>query len=168
MKKLFILALVVLGFTAVSFGQITKAAPSHALILSPVGFSNSRGLEFGTVSNLGGTVVIAPDDVTPVSGTAQRMAGPYTSALFNITGDLGTKFVLTVPNNSITLTNKVDNTKTMVVSGIQASQTGSWAFNATNGTELDVYLGGTLTVIAGQTAGIYENTTDLKLTLTYE
>jgi len=66
MKKLLALAVVILGFTAVSFGQlkiVSEAAKASATILTPVSIVKNTDLNFGNIVNAtGGTVVLGTDD----------------------------------------------------------------------------------------------------------
>jgi len=110
MKKLLALFVVVLGFSAVSFGQTTATATSSAsaTILAPLAISNTLPLNFGTIgaSATTSTVTLAADNSRVVTGgaTALGVGAPARAGVFAISGTPNALFTVVLPTTTISLT----------------------------------------------------------------
>jgi hypothetical protein len=169
MKKLFLFAIVVLGFSAVSFGQlgVTDIASSSATIITPITIAKNVDLNFGNiaVNNQAGTVLLPAVTGTPTrvaSGgvTLPAINGTVTAAKFTVTGLAGSTFTISLPA-SIELTSGTSDKMTYSTSISPTSPS-----ILTGGTSI-VYVGGTLVVGASQPAGTYTNASGLVVRVDY-
>ena len=165
MKKLLLSAIVILGFTAVSFGQTNQVANATATakVIKALTLTNPTGLDFGTFSGLStttSTVVLATNNSR--SGTANLLAGlPGTAAAFNVVGEANAVFSITLPATATSLTAVAPSLGTAM--SIPAA---SWVTNQTSnssvtldGSGLNTFLvGSTLNVGINQAAGTYNGT----------
>lgn len=164
--KLFAFAVVILGFSATSFGQLTGSleltATAKGNILQGVDITQGTGLSadlnFGDIYTDGstGTVTVANTSSTTATGTggATPVATTSSAALFTLTGPANQAFTLTVLPTTLTVSNGADD---MVVTGISAGA----GVPATLGSgTVAVYVGGVLTLVGGESVGTY-STTDL-------
>lgn len=172
MKKFFLFAFVVVGFTTVSFGQnpaATATATATATVRTALSILKTGDLSFGsfTVENAG-TVAVGIDDVITILGGSELSGYPAASAVFNISGDNDGHFALTLPSLPVVLSD--GDTHTMSIApeswvttlGASADLSGVLSDNG----KLTVNVGATLAFIAGQTVGSYEG--DFDITVAYE
>jgi hypothetical protein len=163
MKNLLALAIIVLGFSAASFGQVTATAITNATIITPIAITKTANLEFGNIAvnpTLGGTVVMPTSGVrTKTLGvTLPVSTGTPGQASFTVTGLAGSTFSFGLPT-AFTILGPGD---PMTVDAFTSSSTGTLS----SGTEI-VTVGATLHVAAAQLAGSYTNTTGLIITVNY-
>jgi hypothetical protein len=166
MKKLLVLAIVVLGFAASSFAQVSATATATGTIVSPIAITKAQDLNFGNVavSATPGTVVLAPDASRSITGgvTLPAVSGTVTAAHFDVTGTPSYTYAITLPSTSTTVSSGTDN---MVVDNFTS-------FPATTGT-LDalgvqtVNVGATLNVDASQAPGTYTSAVPFEVTVNY-
>lgn len=168
MKKLFILAFVVLGLSGVSFGQVTATAASSATIITPIAITNSAALNFGSlaVSSANGTVLLTPlETATRTEGggvTLPLISEPVSAAKFTVTGLAASTYSISLPTGDITLTDGGTNTMTVGLFTSTPSISGTLA-----GGSDDIYVGATINVAGDQAAGAYTNSADLAVTVNY-
>lgn len=164
--KIIALAFIVLGFSASSFAQVTATAIATATIVTPIAISKTQDMNFGNISaGTGGTVTLATDGTRTKSGNVvlPAIGAGSTAAKFTVTGTDTYTYSISLPG-TITLTNTTDNTKTMSIGTFISTPTTTGVLG-TAGQELLV--GAMLTVVGGQTPGLYTNTTDLTVTVNY-
>lgn len=173
--KLFALAVVILGFSATSFGQTAKA---HAEIVTALGLQHlSNDLVFGKIVASGsiGTVII-PGKVaaaaisgagaTAVSGTT------VTAADFKVVGADGQKFKISLPS-SVSVIDGAGLGEPMLVNAFTSDVASAGnpvtgdASSTLTGTERTFYVGATLNVGINQAVGVYTSTT-FPVTIQYE
>ncbi|HEX2921309.1 MAG TPA: DUF4402 domain-containing protein [Bacteroidales bacterium] len=166
------LALTILGFafSIAAFGQntATATAASSALIYAPIAISSDADMNFGTVvanSTTAGSVLLATTGVRTPTTVTVLASGAGAAAHFNVTGNPSTTFAISFDNATITLTETVSGTETMTV-GTFAHDEGATPTLSATGTA-DFYVGGTLNVGANQAPGLYENASDLSVTVNY-
>jgi len=164
--KIFAIALVALGFSTSSFAQADATASATATLVTPLSISVVTNMNFGTVASsaTAGTVVITSGDVVTATDGATLIAGGAArkAAEFEVTGAVSSSFSVSCPT-SIILSSGGNN---LTVNAI-APDCGA---NATLSADLGkktIKVGGTLVLPAGSLAGIYTNTTDLKVTVDY-
>ncbi len=174
MKKLIVSAIVILGFSAISFGQNSdfKTAIASGTIITPLHMGSVTNMQFGNiVANAAGNVVLASDGSTPVHYDAGVPAyivnnGNPTHAIFDVSGQGGYAFNVTLSNLPTVVTHKTDATTTMSISDFTSNVTGTTLTGTANlsgsatgqsGT-YQVFVGATLHVGTGQKAGLYEST----------
>ncbi|MCW3120245.1 MAG: hypothetical protein JWM28_4327 [Chitinophagaceae bacterium] len=155
MKKLIVFAIAAVGFTTISHAQSTANATASATIVTPIGITKTTDMSFGNIAvgASGGTVVLDTAGVrTPTGGvTLPATTGTVASAVFAVTGSGTYTYTITLPTSDVTLT-RASGSETMVANAFisNPSGTGQLVSGAQN-----IAVGATLTVAAGQVAGIY-------------
>ena len=103
--KLFALAIVILGFSATSFGQLSATATASAAIVSSLNITNKVNMNFGSIAGTdAGTVTL------PVTGVRTPSAGltlpgtTFAPASFEVTGAKGTTYNISIPTAAISTT----------------------------------------------------------------
>ncbi len=167
MKKLFTLALVILGFSTVSFGQVTATATATGTIVSPIAIANAGNMNFGNVavSSTAGTVVMTPAGVRSFTGgvTLPASAGIVSAAHFAVTGTTGYTYSILLPATPTTVTSGGN---TMTVSTFTSTPTvATGGLLGAAGQTIDV--GATLNVGSSQVAGTYVSGTGFPVTVNY-
>lgn len=166
MKKLLLLAIVVLGFSAVSFGQEAPVATATATatLVAPLTITKTGDMNFATVagSSSASTILMSTTGALTPSAGAYVISGSPTSAKFSITGAAGEVISITLPG-TITLT---------ATGGSAGVTVGTFTDDDTSDKipasgPLVINVGGTLTLPENVVAGVYTNTTDLKVTVNY-
>lgn len=164
MKKLLIIfAFTILGSSA--FAQVSATATSSATVITPIEITKIVDLNFGTLAvspTNPGTVILTPGGTRTKTGgvTLPNVSGTVTAAKFTVTGLANSTYTITLPS-SVILNGP---SSTMTINAINSTPTATGTLNS--GTE-DIFVGGTLNVIAAQPAGFYTNTTDLTVTVNY-
>ncbi|MDD4065355.1 MAG: DUF4402 domain-containing protein [Bacteroidales bacterium] len=171
--KFFTLSVAIFAFSTISFGQQegTASATSSVTIIKPITITKARDLVFGSIvssSTNDVSVVATADENTEVSATGfganegdplSVSSATRTSAQFNITGDANELFSI-----------DLDETVSMTGDGGSLSVTLTKNLNDTDNTlgsgAAVLYVGGSFTIPAGQTAGTYTGTFDV--TVTYQ
>lgn len=154
--RLLIPALVVtiIGFSFNSYSQSTATATATATVITPISISKNADMSFGNLavqSGTGGTVVLAPAGTrSSTSGVSlPSSTGSVSAASFTVTGSGSSTYSITLPS-SVTLTH---------TNGTNTMSAGSFISNPSTGTlssgTQDIAVGATLTVTAGQLAGVY-------------
>ena len=159
MRILFTSAMLFVG--AVFAGNAVWAASANsniaAIIVQPIGISNSGGLDFGLMSaGVGASVVnlTTASARSLLSGDASLITGGSISAAgFDVTGEPNAGFSVTVPAGSITLTSGGD---TMTVDTFVDSLSGTGTLDGTGNASFTV--GADLNVGAAQPVGNYSGT----------
>lgn len=159
--KIFLFLVVALGFSATALAQNTATA--SATIMTPIVVTKAADMNFGNViaSTSTGTVVLAPAGTrTAADGAsiAASNAGTVTAAEFNLTGQSGATFAITLPT-TVTLNGPSSSTMTATNFTSTPSSTGTLTSGAAN-----VKVGATLNVGASQTVGSY---TSANFTVTF-
>lgn len=170
MKKLLLLAFVVLGISAVSFGQVgeTKTATSSATIVTPISLTKVTDMNFGNVAvnaTAGGTVVLTPAGTRTATGgvtAATALAGTITAAVFTVNGDNNHTFSITLPSGNHEI--KHGTSDVMQVSAFTSTPSGTGTL--TSGTQT-LQIGATLNVGAAQAPGLYTSTTPFEVKVDY-
>ncbi|NMT62957.1 DUF4402 domain-containing protein [Marinobacter orientalis] len=155
---------------AVSFGA-DATTQSSATVIEPIAITKAADLVFGDFApGAGGTVTVSTSGARTAGGTILSTAGNTpTAAKFDVTGNADSTYSisLTAPA-SLSDGAATPNTMALAVfSDLDASNTISGQVSSgtlTAGAQ-SVYLGGELTVGAGQVAGTY--TGDITVTVEY-
>ena len=174
--KIFTLAIAILGFTTASFAQVAQNSSSTTAIatgtiITPINIAKGTDLAFGTVvtsATTSGSLVIKSDGTaniyTDVVAYSGQGASSPTPAEFNVSGDVGNNFAITVTNLPSAVTH-TDGSATMTIgswtsnqgltfSGAGATGTGTLSSNGT----ASFKIGATLSVGKSQKAGEYKST----------
>lgn len=157
-----------MGFAANSFGQltpVTATAESSATIVTQMAITKNIDLRFGQVAVsavTAGTITIGTDNSVSTSGAeVQAMGGTTSAASFGVTGTNDAVYTISCPA-TINLTG---GGPAMLVT-LTRTPAGATSTLSATGTAT-IIVGGTLSVAAGQPAGLYENDTDLDVTVNY-
>ena len=176
MKKLIVFAIAILGFTAVSFGQVpvgvSATATASGTIIQPIKITKTVDMNFGNVavSASGGTVVLTPASSRTTTGGVTLPAfalGTVTAAAFDIEGAPNYTYNITVPNTTTVVTNNVGSpAATMDVTTFLSDPTPAGKLDGTNGKQT-IHVGATLAVAANQAAGTYLSGNPFTVTVNY-
>ena len=173
MKKitmLFAAVIIMAGFSINVMAQTgtsstVAATAAGAKLVIPMTLTQTSPLHFGTINIMalaGGTVVLPSNSTTrtfPLGGVSASAVAPLaTNAAYTVAGTMNTTYALTLPA-TITVTETVGNSVTMTISDLTArfNGAGSDAITSTlSGSGTGSFtVGGTLTVPATATGGIY-------------
>lgn len=166
MKKLLLLAIVVLGISAVSFGQTTLTATTTADLLTPISIGLGENMDFGTVAASGteGTIKLGFDNTREETGGASALATREGKcAVFNVEGSGTENIVVSYTTGSIDL----DGPSTGVKVGSFEANCGT-GVEALVGGKLEIIIKAILTVPADALAGTYTNANELFVTVNYQ
>ena len=179
MKKSFVIIaaiIMMVGFTSRVMAQtsstVTGTAAGAKLIV-PMMLSEVSPLHFGTINVLvgaGGTCILPSNSTTRsfTGGVAASAVAPLaTNAAYTVTGTMNATYALTLPA-TITVTETVGAAATMTIGALKARFVGNPGADAVvstlSGTGTDSFtVGGTLTILAAQVAGIYAGTFDVSV-----
>ena len=164
-SKILFLGLILLGFSASAFAQVSATANASATIITPIAISKTVDMNFGNIAvgTTAGTVVLSTAGVRTKTGgvTLPATTGTVSAASFNVTGSGTSSFTITLPT-SITLSDGA--THTMTVGTLTSNPSGTGTLSSGAAT---IAVGGTLNVGASQVAGTYTNTSNLTVTVNY-
>jgi hypothetical protein len=164
--KFFSLAIVMIAFSATTFGQATATA--SATIVTPIAIAKTVDMNFGNIaaSAVAGTVVLpaalAPARTVTGGVTLPATPGTVTAATFTVTGASGFTYSITLPA-SATLTGPGAN---MIANTFVSTPTVGAGGLLTGGTQT-LYVGATLNVGAAQVAGAYTTPAAFTVTVNY-
>lgn len=165
MKKLFLLSLLMVAFSAGTFAQVSATANASATIITPIAIANTADMEFGNVAvnATPGTVVLTPAGVRSVTGgcTLPAVTGTVNAAAFTVTGLAGATYSITLPAGATTISSGANN---MTVDTWTSSPTPTGTL--TGGSE-NLTIGATLNVAGGQAPGTYTSATPFTVTVNY-
>jgi hypothetical protein len=166
---LFLAIFMMAGFTTKIMAQATENTAAGAVIITPIGITETAALHFGVMSVLvgtPGTCVLSTSGVRTQTGGVNLSAQTpvAANAAYDVTGMASTTYALTLPA-TITVTETVGLIETMTIGTLLARFNGAGAdavISTLDGSGDDSFtVGGTLTVPAGQTEGIYAGTFDV-------
>lgn len=154
MRKLLFSALSLTAVLATK-AQSTATATATATVITPISISKNADMSFGNLAvqaGTGGTVVLAPAGTrTSTSGvTLPSATGSVSAASFTVTGSGSSTYSITLPS-TVTLTH-TGGVETMTASSFTSNPSSTGALSS--GTQ-NIAVGATLTVAAGQLAGVY-------------
>ncbi|RZK47662.1 MAG: DUF4402 domain-containing protein [Pedobacter sp.] len=149
-------AILLAGFATASQAQATATATATATIVTPISIANVSNMSFGNISvqaSNGGTVELDPAGArTRTAGvTLPGTPGTVSAATFTVTGTGGYTYAIILPT-TVTLT-RASGTETMDITSFVSNPSGVGLLSG-GGTQ-DFSVGATLTVAAGQAAGVY-------------
>jgi len=146
------------AFTGDAFSQnsATATANASAVIVTPLQISNTAAMLFGQVAagTAAGTVVLETTGNRSVTGGTKLGTGTGQAASFNVTGESGYTYNITLPS-SVNLT---FGSNTMAVGSFTSNPSGSGTLTGGSST---LKVGATLSVGASQAAGTYTGTFDV-------
>ena len=151
-----------------SAADATATAGIEATVVQPIAIAKNTDLNFGSFAadnDASGTVVVSTADGRTFTGGTSAVssgAGTVSSASFSVTGEGTSTFSITLPT-TVTLTH-TNLTDTMSVGTFASNPSGTGTLSAGAAT---VKVGATLSVAAGQAAGVYANASGLPVTVAY-
>lgn len=140
-------------------------ATASGTVVAPIAIAAAASLAFGSFApGAGGTITVSTSGARAAAGPVLMGAGTATAARFNITGSAGTAYSITHTGTTVLTNTTGSGGETMALAKF-SDLTGANATSGevTSGT-LDgagtqsLFVGGTLTVAAGQVAGVYTGT----------
>lgn len=175
MKKITFFAIAAIGFSVNANAQTPSSATAdvNANIVQPLVITKVQDMVFSDIAVTGGgTVTLDLADGLTTSGAGVSLpatSAPF-SAVFNVTGSAAYLYNYSVPAN-FNLTNTTGTGgETIAVSAITSTYDGATpAHNSTldvNGEDV-IKFGATITLVANQVPGFYENTTAFQVTVNY-
>jgi len=165
-NKLIPIAALLMTFSASAFAQASATATSTATIVTPISITKTVDMNFGSIatSASGGTVVLTPAGARSATGGASlpAAAGTVTAASFDVAGEDGYTYAITLPS-SVTLTRN-SGAETMTVDAFTSNPTSTGELTAGAQT---LTVGATLNVGASQAPGTYVSGTAFTVTVNY-
>lgn len=154
-------------------GQSVAAADTAtatATVITPIAIASTKNLEFGSFApGAGGTVTVSTSGARTGSGVILSSVGAATTAAkFDVTGTGTSTYAISYTGTSATLLDSVSS-ETMalaLISDLDASNTttaGTVDTGALTAGAQSIYVGGILTVGAGQAAGTYSGVVDVQV-----
>lgn len=164
MKRfLFLFVLIAILSTCVASAQATATFTASATIIQPIGITTTSNMNFANIdAKSGGAVILTPENTRISSGGVELADGTNVSAAeFEITGQSGYSFSITLPEGQYNLTSGNEN---MVIRDFTSNIVdGS---NLSDGSKL-IRVGATLEVNPNQTPGTYTTPRTLEVSVNY-
>ena len=161
----FLLALTVLFFVQSysALAQATATFTASVTIIEPVGITTTSEMNFASVdARTGGEVVLTPDHERRTSGAVELAdGGTVSAATFEVTGESGLTYTLSLPKEEYTLTN---GSESIIIRDFTSSNDGTGLLA---GGVQRVSVGATLDVAPNQTPGYYTSQHPLSVTVNY-
>jgi hypothetical protein len=158
--KLAVMALAISG--AGSAMAATTNATSTGVVVTPIAVTKSADLSFGNFAGGAsiGTVVLTPAGVRSNTGGVVLAGGTITAAKFDVTGQAGLTYSISMAGTSANLTSGGNNIPFTAISDTSASAitTGIATSGTLTGGAQSIYVGGKLDVAINQPAGTYTGT----------
>lgn len=172
MKKILMsIAVIILmtGLAGKAFAQATENTAAGAVIITPITISETSALHFGVMAVLAGTpgtCVLSTQGVRTATGgvNLSAQAPAAANAAYDVTGAVSTTYAITLPA-TITVNDGATHTMTIGTLLARTASAGSDGLTGTlDGSGNDSFtVGGTLSVPAAQTAGVYSGTFDVTI-----
>jgi spore coat protein U-like protein len=156
------LALTLLALCAAgSAAAATATATSTSTVVTPIAVAKAADLSFGkfAASASAGTVTVSPNGARSFSGGAVAAGGTSSAAQFNVTGEAGLTYSITLGG----ATQLSDGTHTMAFAPISdttasAITSGNVTTGTLTGGAQSIFVGGVLSVGANQAPNTYTGT----------
>ncbi len=167
-KKLLSLMVALLAIVAgKAVAQTSGLASANATagLITPIALTKTVDMNFGTIgpSGASGTLKLSPSGMRTPNGGVSVLAnhGQATPAVFDVTGEDGYSFVITLPAGLLAL---VNGPAVMWVGNFTSFPSGSGLIS---GGQTALNVGATLYVAAGQVPGTYTSLTPFPVTVNY-
>lgn len=150
---------------ATCFGQTSASATftASATIIQPIGITTTSNMNFaGIDAKSGGTVVLTPQSTRSTTGGVLLADQSFVSAAsFEVTGETGFAFSISLPREEYVLSNGTEN---MILRDFTSSIAGGANLGADANS---IRVGATLEVNPDQTPGRYASTRPMAITVAY-
>lgn len=129
-------------------------ASASATIATPIAISQTAALDFGSVSAsaAAGTAVLSTTGTLSVTGGVGALGGVPSAAAFNVSGQAGAAYAITLPTSA----SLASGANSMTITGFSHNAGLTPALTAGSASNFNV--GATLNIAAGQIAGAYSGT----------
>ena len=164
MKKLLLLSIFVLAsYTGLAQSQATASFTASVTIIEPIGITTTSNMNFANVdAKTGGAVILTPESNRITSGGVElKEATGVSAASFEITGEQGFSFSLSLPESEYILTNGSED---IIIKDFTSSLASSG--NLGSAAKI-VRVGATLDVNPNQAPGIYTSAGPMNVTVNY-
>lgn len=150
-------------FSSICYGQATANFTVSVTIIQPVGITTISNMNFARLdAKLGGEVILTPNGTRMTSGGMEvAEGGQVAAATFEVTGEAGFTFAITLPEDQYVLSNGSD----QIIIRDFKSDVGGAAFPEEGSQR--IYVGATLVVPSNQAPGTYRSQSPLIVTLNY-
>jgi hypothetical protein len=161
MRAILTLLFIIL-ISGVARAQATATFTASATIIQPIGITTLANLNFARIdARTGGEVILTPREERIATGNSVLEAGGnVTAAAFEVTGQPGFAFSLSLPSGAHALTNGREQ---MIIKDF----TSSFKEGELTAGRSTFKVGATLIVDANQTPGDYSTSTPLQVTVNY-
>lgn len=164
MRKTLLLILLI-GFAFIQAGQAqaTASFTASVTIIQPIGITTTSNMNFaGLDAKSGGAVTLTPDNIRISKGGVELADGNQVSAAaFEVTGEQGFAFSISLPESEYILTN---GSESMVIRNFTSNLGNNG--DLSNGSKV-VSVGATLEVNPNQTPGVYTSPSPMHVTVNY-
>ena len=166
MKQIsFILFLLSIFSCGISSAQTSATASFTAsvTIVQPIGITTTANMNFANLdAKTGGAVILTPESTRiSTGGVALEGNSSVSAAAFEVTGEEGFAFSITLPKDEYVLTN---GSESMIIKDFTSSLAEGGSLSA--GSKV-VRVGATLNVNPNQTPGIYNSPAPMNVTVNY-
>lgn len=158
--------LIILAFTGINqvFSQASATAnfKASATIIQPIGITTTSHMEFANIdAKNGGAVILTPENTRIANGDlALAEGGTVSAATFEVTGQSGFAFGISLPQGSHALTS---GSESMLLQDFTTNYDGS----SIAGDGKTIKVGASLIVNPNQQPGDYKTNSDLQVTVNY-
>ncbi|WP_034925414.1 DUF4402 domain-containing protein [Gillisia sp. CAL575] len=158
-----LILILLLCFSSMSFAQATATFNASVTIIQPIGITTTSDLKFANIdAKNGGEVTLSPNSTRSTAGEVLLSdGGTVSAASFEITGEPGYTYGITLPGDNHVLSN---GTETMVINNFTTDFNGD---NALASGPQTINVGATLKVNPNQTPGNYINQGGFNVTVNY-
>ena len=146
------------------FSQASASAnfTASATIIQPIGINTSSHMNFANIdAKNGGSIILTPENIRIINGDLELAEGGNVSAAtFEVTGQTGYAFAISLPKGSHQLTN---GSESMLIQDFTTNYDGS----SLSGDSKTIKVGASLIVNPNQQPGDYKTNGDLQVTVNY-
>ncbi len=164
MKNIYLLlTIIALCFTNIIFAQATANFSASVTIIQPIGITTISNLSFSNVdAKNGGEVTLTPNSTRTTNGDVELAEGGNVSAAsFEITGESGYTFAVTLPSDNYVLSN---GNETIEINNFTSDFNNETAL--ADGSQI-INVGATLKINPNQTPGNYVNQGGFNVAVNY-
>ena len=160
---IFITVFSLLGMSPI-FSQASATAnfTASATIIQPIGINTTSHMNFANIdAKNGGSIILTPENIRITNGDLElAKGGNVSAATFEVTGQTGFAFAISLPKGSHRLTN---GSESMLIQDFTTNYDGS----SLSGDSKTIKVGASLIVNPNQQPGDYKTNGDLQVTVNY-
>jgi len=162
-RLLLIFSFIILSFPTEGMAQASASFTASVTIIQPIGITNTANMNFANLdAKSGGAVVLGPDSTRISQGRVELTgANTVSAATFEVTGQAGYTYSITLPNSDYVLSNGTDD---IIIRDFTSSLKDEGAL-ALGSQTLNV--GASLDINPNQTPGNYTSPSGFNITVNY-